>query len=210
MLLFPFVSRRSSCDDEAAQLRYNNQLRTAAGAWDHLKSMKDVFAVQLTPNSDLQQQHQGSASSSIPTATSGSNSSSNWDQPLWICPVTLLHCGSKQPFSALKACGHVLSDKAIAAVPAADRRCPVCDTPFDQPEVVLINGSSEHMESVRQQIRAKAAAKAAAKAEKAAKQKKRGQLCLESSGDAAVLALPATAGGGDDMQQEKQKVARLQ
>lgn len=192
--------------------------------------MKDVFAVHPTANSTHQQQQhqqplqnsqphqqQGSTGSQPehPVVRGGTNSSNKGDgsdTTLWICPVTLLPCDGKQPFSALKGCGHVLSDKALAEVSAADRRCPVCEAPFDQAEVVLLNGSSEHMDAVRQKLRAEAAAKAAAKA---VKQKKRGQLCLRMGDSCAQLALPcgATAvvasSAADAEQPRSTKSARL-
>ncbi|WIA40070.1 hypothetical protein OEZ86_013486 [Tetradesmus obliquus] len=55
------AARGASVDgDESAQLRYSNQQRAAAGTFDHLKSLKDVFTVNLTPKPvhELQQQQQ--------------------------------------------------------------------------------------------------------------------------------------------------------
>jgi hypothetical protein len=203
--------------DKAAQLRYSNQQRAAAGAFDHLKSMKDVFTVNLTPNPDrvLQQQQQqqtAAAAGGSSRALQDSSSSSvpdGGEVPLWVCPVTLLPCGSKQPFSALKQCGHVLSDKALAAISAADSTCPVCGKSFSKKDVVQINGSPEHMEGVRQQLKAKVAAKAAAKeakaAEEAGRQRKRSHEALECSSSGAVGLIEGVTSEQPPKQQEQQR-----
>jgi hypothetical protein len=40
-----------------------------------------------------------------------------------MCPITLQPCGgSKQPFMALRPCGHVLSQKALAAITPAGKQ----------------------------------------------------------------------------------------
>lgn len=264
----------ASLDLAAACLRYENQQRAAAtaaaaaaaggggsaaaataqGSFSHIKSLKDVFVVQLTPNPDLQQKTAAAASAASngqqrTGIDAGSlNPSCSLQQELpspWMCPVTLQPCGSKQPFSALRSCGHVLSDKALTAITpplstaaaAAARRhnkaahrascstaaappqptttssqqqqqeddgevdpgsdaccccCPVCEAAFDpRTDRVLINGSQQHMEAVRQQVQEAAVAKAEAK------QKKRKRAELKTIGQEqrpAVLQLPA--GGG--------------
>ena len=40
------------------------------------------------------------------------------EAPRWLCPITLLPAGGRAPFSALRRCGHVLSDKALGALAA--------------------------------------------------------------------------------------------
>jgi hypothetical protein len=216
--------RGASIDaDEASQLRYSNQQRAAAGAFDHLKSLKDVFTVTLTPNPDSelqQQQQQPSAGAAINRNTSGgqkdaqagSAAGGNYgaDVPLWMCPVTLLPCGvGKQQFSALKSCGHVISDKALAAIGSADGTCPVCGEAFSSKNVVQINGSVEHMEGVRQQLRAKAAAKAAAKearaAEEAGRQRKRTHAALEGGSNGGVQAIESDSAQQAQQQQQQQQ-----
>lgn len=125
----------------AACLRYDNQQRAAAaaaagagggnssngaaqGTFDHIRSLsKDVFLVQLTANPDLQPSTTEFPCSMSATVLSAShngistNSSSLGDLPSpWVCPVTHLPCGGKQPCVALRPCGHVLSRKALAAI----------------------------------------------------------------------------------------------
>jgi hypothetical protein len=220
--------RGASIDaDEASQLRYNNQQRAAAGAFDHLRSLKDVFTVNLTPNPDRELHQQqlaagaavGSSSGGQKDAQAGNGNSSaagshGADVPLWVCPVTLLPCGAgKQQFSALKNCGHVISDKALAAIGSADGTCPVCGEAFSSKDVVQINGSVEHMEGVRQQLTAKAAAKAAAKearaAEEAVRQRKRTLAALEGSSSGAVQALEGVTAEQQQQQQQQAVPHRL-
>lgn len=227
-------------DLAAACLRYENQQRMAAaaaaasgdaaaasqGTFDHIKSLKDVFAVQLTPNPDAAPQKAGppagagGSAQGLPAqggthrCQQGSSSSCGELPSPWMCPITLQPCGSKQAFSALRPCGHVLSHKAIAAIIACagpstaggkpssgallhqhqkasqvmqseqlslddEGRldgdagschaccCPVCEAPFvPGKDQVLINGSQQHMDEVRVQLREAAAAKAQAKQKK--------------------------------------------
>lgn len=129
----------------AACLRYENQQRAAAaasaaggdaataaqGTFEHIKSLKDVFVVQLTPNPDAggtlasaaaavdsaapQSLHVPGHSNSQHASSANNGSSSDLPSP-WMCPVTLQLCGSKQPCCAIRPCGHVLSQKALAAI----------------------------------------------------------------------------------------------
>lgn len=222
----------------AACLRYENQQRAAAaaaaasggasagaqGTFDHIRSLKDVFLVQLTSNPDAghpstavaaataagpsasaaaaaQGAHAGLSIAGANGISNGNSNNHSEDLPSpWMCPVTLQPCGSKQPFSALKPCGHVLSQKALMAIIPAEKRksskatqavllrqdsvgldedgleglddgmtcrCPVCEVPFDpEKDVVLIGGSQQHMDAVRERVLAAAAAKVQAKQKK--------------------------------------------
>jgi len=135
----------------------------------------------------------GGAEHGAPAVASRDSSSASELPSPWMCPVTLQPCGSKQPFSALRPCGHVVSQKALTALttakaaankPAVSREtahceaaedascstdscCPVCEVSFDPvKDAVLINGSQQHMDAVRVQLVEAAAAKAKAKQKK--------------------------------------------
>jgi hypothetical protein len=207
----------------AALLRYENQLRAALAAggqpggatFDHIRSLSDVFAVHPTPA------RQGAAS----LAGGVHEESGSMDAPSpWVCPVTHLPCGSQHAFSALRPCGHVLSDRALAAILPAGGGvsnsgtggsssgkaaaaaatagasgavcvCPVCDTPFHPAsERVLINGSVEHMDAVRAGLRAKQAAHAQAKQQQQKKKRAREVEEQQGAGSAAVAIEAAAAG----------------
>lgn len=81
------------------QHRYLNQLREGGGAFEHLQSLRDVFAVHLVPGA-------------VDTAAADAGSRA---APRYVCPVTELPCTS-YPFAALPACGHAFSSRAIAQV----------------------------------------------------------------------------------------------
>ncbi|WIA19792.1 hypothetical protein OEZ85_005703 [Tetradesmus obliquus] len=89
------AARGASVDgDESAQLRYSNQQRAAAGTFDHLKSLKDVFTVNLTPKPDRelqQQQQQGAeATGGGQALQDGGSSSSNARVPQGTADAALI------------------------------------------------------------------------------------------------------------------------
>lgn len=115
---------------------------TPTGTFDHIKFLKDVFVVQLIANPACGGPHAGSAPTSAAAAVQrgpGQQETcsaatghlnmlsrpdySSQDLPSpWMCPITLQPCGgSKQPFMALRPCGHVLSQKALAAITPAEK-----------------------------------------------------------------------------------------
>jgi hypothetical protein len=128
-LLEYLLARQGNPADAAAAHRYLNQIRASQGAYDHLASTRDVFAVHLD-----------GATAAEP----------------YRCPVSGLSCLAAR-FSALASCGHVLSDRAVAAAQsqaaavAPDEaepepegaggrraRCAVCDQPFSEEDVVRV------------------------------------------------------------------------
>ncbi|PNW70341.1 hypothetical protein CHLRE_17g715950v5 [Chlamydomonas reinhardtii] len=111
---------RDKVSEPEALLQYANQLRVAAGGLDHITSLRDVFDVTLTAAERDRATQAGGASSSsggggrargagseAVGAGGGGGGGSGW-----LCPVTLVPC-ERYPCSALRPCGHVLSDKAI-------------------------------------------------------------------------------------------------
>ncbi|GBG83737.1 hypothetical protein CBR_g37538 [Chara braunii] len=83
----------------------------------------------------------------------------------WVCPLTGAIAGSRQQaFSAIQVCGHLFSAKALREV--GNGRCPTCDAAYDSDQVILINGSSEHMESLQKRLREEEKARRAVKRSK--------------------------------------------
>ncbi|MEW5311378.1 MAG: hypothetical protein WDW38_003099 [Sanguina aurantia] len=160
-------------DGEASQQRHLNQLRVSDGALAHLRSVRDVFSVLLTPEG-AQGRGAGSAGDGAHRAgersqggSSGSGGSGGGAFS-WVCPVTLLPCG-KFACSALRVCGHVVSDRALAGVGDAGE-CPVCSCSYDASpgsrDVVPINRHDRSPDEVRAIL--EAAAKAPSKKRKLA------------------------------------------
>ena len=101
------------------------------------------------------------------------------------CPVFGSRCGgvSGIGFSAIRPCGHVVSDKAVrevkkitaAAATAADESslskqpaCPVCDVPFDPAHCLPVNGTDDQVEELRAATEDRHRREDDAKAERAA------------------------------------------
>lgn len=92
----------------------------------HVKSLKDVKVLKLTQN-DVRF-HQ-------------SNSLNQYSDELeaaqFVCPVTKKEMNGRSKFCFLLKCGCVVSEAALKSVNSD--KCMVCNTPFKEEEVILIN-----------------------------------------------------------------------
>ena len=118
------LARRGAPADADAVTRFANQLRAHGARFEHIASLKDVFAVDLVPGAP-----QGggggsgsgpstSASRAVPGGSSsvggGSGGGGGGEaEPMYRCPVTELPCGL-YTMVALVPCGHVISERALA------------------------------------------------------------------------------------------------
>jgi hypothetical protein len=96
----------------AAAVRYENFLRSSKpGAWDHIKALKDMLTVQLSPEPAAAA---AAASGSTPGAAAGGarDESGQGAQVPWVCPIAHVPLG-RYPCCALKGCGHVISKKVL-------------------------------------------------------------------------------------------------
>jgi hypothetical protein len=66
------------------------------------------------------------------------------------CPVTGLEFNGKYKFFSLKKCGHVLSAKALKEVKSS--ACLVCYKEFEECDKIVINGSEEEVEVLRERM----------------------------------------------------------
>ncbi|GIL64831.1 hypothetical protein Vafri_18685 [Volvox africanus] len=76
---------------------------------------------------------------------------------LFVCPIALLPC-DRHPCSALRPCGHVLSDRALANIRGGgggDASCPLCGSCVTS--TLPIHGSPEQVRTLRDQLLAAAA-----------------------------------------------------
>ncbi|GIL72342.1 hypothetical protein Vretimale_4004 [Volvox reticuliferus] len=101
------------------------------------------------------------------TATTSRRASSTSGSS-YVCPITLLPC-DRHPCSALRPCGHVLSDRALANIRRGgdgDMSCPMCGSSVTS--TLPIHGSPEQIQTLRDQLLA-----AVAKSGKSAAARKR-------------------------------------
>ncbi|CAI0542460.1 unnamed protein product [Linum tenue] len=96
-------------------------------AFNHIRGLKDMIDVKLEP---------------IP----GGESNNAWFQ----CPITGLEFNGTYKFFALRKCGHVLSAKALKEVKS--KACLVCYREFEERDKVVINGSEEEVDALRERM----------------------------------------------------------
>ncbi|EFJ43098.1 hypothetical protein VOLCADRAFT_119208 [Volvox carteri f. nagariensis] len=137
------LAKKGHMTSHEALLEYANQLRVAAAAAERATSTATGLGIAAAATGEAP-----ATSSSVGAATS------------FVCPITLLPC-DRHPCSALRPCGHVISERALANIRRGgssgsgdgDASCPV--------------------QALREQLRTAAAAAAAAKAQaKAGKKRK--------------------------------------
>eukprot|EP01025_Chloroclados_australasicus_P045196 TRINITY_DN4931_c1_g1_i1.p2 TRINITY_DN4931_c1_g1~~TRINITY_DN4931_c1_g1_i1.p2 ORF type:complete len:257 (-),score=15.03 TRINITY_DN4931_c1_g1_i1:478-1248(-) len=125
------LSKKNIFVNDQSMDRYYNQQRASKFGYEHLQTIKDVFEVHFTPNTDKEDPGKDF-------------------YPPYVCPVTDLRCGV-HPFSALSKCGHAFSDRAIREM--KDGRCATCSSKFQSVEdVIPINGTQEQVDILQQQL----------------------------------------------------------
>jgi len=127
----------------------------------HIKGMKDVMELKLTENPAFNGAEPEKGDGYVDRQTA-----------LYICPVVGIEMNGKYRFCYLRACGCVLSEKAMKEV--ASSTCHKCGAPYTAEDVIVINGTDEDVEILRgRMIERRAKAKADKKAKKEEKCGKR-------------------------------------
>ncbi|XP_074351274.1 uncharacterized protein LOC141690369 [Apium graveolens] len=92
----------------------------------HVKSLKDMIVVKMSEIRDSD------------------------SDTLYQCPISGLEFNGKYKFLALRSCGHVLSAKALKEVKSPG--CLVCHKEFEESDKIVINGSKEEVEALRERM----------------------------------------------------------
>lgn len=180
----------------------------------HLRSLKDVQQLKLTPVSSTSEQSISSATNAV------SGGQVEYGKARWECPITMRGMNGSIKFVYVKGCGCVASEaglKELAGVNVESPKeqenegakleprkavCPVCgDTlPGNKVELVTLNPTGEEKEAMAAAWKVKVAKEEKEKAEKKAakKQKKRKDL---ADGDEAK---------NDDTESKKAKTKALE
>lgn len=126
----------------------------------HLRGLKDVQALKLVANPSASRE-------SVPS------SSTEEEMPApFVCPLTQREMNGKHRFVYLAPCGCVMSESGLRAVVKEQTSeenvsgCPVCGTPFAASslgkreirpggDVVILNGTVEELEAIRQSMEKK-------------------------------------------------------
>ncbi|GFS44767.1 replication termination factor 2 [Nephila pilipes] len=104
----------------------------------HIIKLSDVKELNLTEKSDFQQKnHKG-------------DEYVDFNDSRYICPVTGLDMNGKQKFYFVWECGCVFSERAVKEVKS--ETCHKCGKPFDQNNIIVINGTDEELEVLREKM----------------------------------------------------------
>lgn len=124
--------------------------------FQHIKSLKDIKNLNLTPNPAFD-------------AEANANEASNdvRNAP-FICSLIGLEMSGKLRFVSLWTCGCVVSERAMKEIKTSS--CPVCQVPFKEEDVVVLNGTEEDVDLMRTRMESRVAR---IKAEKKAKSEKK-------------------------------------
>lgn len=126
----------------------------------HIVSLKSVFEVKLTRNE--------TANLKKPVNV---DETTSYVPGLFVCPVTQLETNGIHPFCALRACGHVISEKALNLF-AAMSACPVCSTPYTSDGIYPIYGNESAVADLEKRMQLKRKNGSSEKKRKEKKQKK--------------------------------------
>ncbi|BGP41131.1 Replication termination factor 2 [Rhodotorula kratochvilovae] len=190
----------------------------------HIRSLKDVVTLHLTPNPSLSPVG-GSSSSDAPTAALlGQGEADRGPPAAFVCPISLREMNGSVRFVFRRPCGCVLSDAALRALGARDGACPV-DGAHEAAEggevYVPLNPKGDEAEQMRDEWEERRArGKEEKKAAKAAKRKaggggddapagKKAKKDRDGAAAAARAAAPAVKAGASVPQLSATLAAKL-
>ena len=126
----------------------------------HIKSMKDIKQLTLTPNPAFTEEDK----------TEGLLDSRHAP---YICKLIGLEMSGKFRFVALWSCGCVMSERALKEIKGkAPGNCPLCQKEFSIEDVIVLNASDEDLELMKVKMEMREAKKKANKKEKKDKKSK--------------------------------------
>lgn len=99
---------------------------------EHIKNLKDVKALNLTPNPAYKENE----------AEKGDGYFDDGKCP-FICPVIGLEMNGKYKFCFLWTCGCVMSERALKEVKSSV--CHRCQTPYEPSDVIIMNASDDDL-----------------------------------------------------------------
>lgn len=117
----------------------------------HIKSMKDIRDLHLTPNPIYKDEDKTEGLLDTRSAP-------------YICKLIGLEMSGKFRFIALWSCGCVFSERALKEI--GSKVCLICQAPFTDDDVVILNGTDSEMEQMATKIELRAAQRKADKKSK--------------------------------------------
>lgn len=117
----------------------------------HIASLKDIRDLHLTPNPIYKDEDKTEGLLDTRSAP-------------YICKLIGLEMSGKFRFVALWSCGCVFSERALKEI--GTNVCSLCQTPFTDDDVVILNGTDTEMETMASKIEGRAAQRKANKKSK--------------------------------------------
>ncbi|XP_071350044.1 replication termination factor 2 [Trachinotus anak] len=130
--------------------------RPNAEAVTHIRGIKDIKELNLTDNPEWEGERRNAKGDRYEDIHCG----------MFICPVVGLEMNGKHRFCYLHTCGCVFSDRALKEVKT--EICHKCGDPFKDEDIVVLNGTKEEVEKLREKMEEK---RAKAKTKKSKKSK---------------------------------------
>uniref|UniRef100_A0A3Q3APX1 Replication termination factor 2 n=1 Tax=Kryptolebias marmoratus TaxID=37003 RepID=A0A3Q3APX1_KRYMA len=124
--------------------------RPNAEAVVHIRGIKDIKELNLTDNPEWEGEGRNTKGDRYEDIHCG----------MFICPVVGLEMNGKHRFCYLQTCGCVFSERALKEVKT--EICHKCGDPFKDDNVLVLNGTKEEVEKLREKMeerRAKAKTK---------------------------------------------------
>ncbi|XP_039276224.1 replication termination factor 2 [Nilaparvata lugens] len=106
----------------------------------HIKSLKDVKDLQLTPNPAFSE-----------GAEKGDGYVDRQCSP-FICPVIGLEMNGKFKFCFLWTCGCVMSERAIKSVKDKIQMCHKCQKQYEDEDIVILNAANEDLDVMTERM----------------------------------------------------------
>ncbi|XP_029006541.1 replication termination factor 2 [Betta splendens] len=114
--------------------------RPNAEAVTHIRGIKDIKELNLTDNPEWEGERSNIKGDKYEDVHCG----------MFICPVVGLEMNGRHRFCYLQTCGCVFSDRALKEVKT--EICHKCGDPFKEEDVIVLNGTKEDVEKLREKM----------------------------------------------------------
>ncbi|XP_026204407.1 replication termination factor 2 [Anabas testudineus] len=114
--------------------------RPNAEAVVHIRGIKDIKELNLTDNPEWEGERRNTKGDRYEDIHCG----------MFICPVVGLEMNGKHRFCYLQTCGCVFSDRALKEVKT--EICHKCGDPFKEEDLIVLNGTKEDVEKLREKM----------------------------------------------------------
>ncbi|XP_013888633.1 replication termination factor 2 [Austrofundulus limnaeus] len=114
--------------------------RPNSEAVTHIRGIKDIKELNLTDNPEWEGERRNAKGDKYEDIHCG----------MFICPVVGLEMNGKHRFCYLQTCGCVFSERALKEVKT--EICHKCGDPFKEDDLIVLNGSKEEVEKLREKM----------------------------------------------------------